>query len=301
MPCPRRFATSSHVLCRIGDPCCGLPRCSALSVIPLHRGWADDSSRPGLAADELVAAEADRWRHLDRRIKRRPTSDIQAADSAAGPPALHGPPRRRQRAAPDRRRSVRFAPRGHDDSDPEVAASARYLLRQITVRWVHSDDSARACADCCATTAQQSRRAACLPVLDGLAQLPNGEGVRALCRIARFDRSPLVSRQAALAIIRPDRAAKPTDPDRSGGRRPGAGHQHARAAARGSANTWCRLRDPAASVASWQQLSRRGDRRSSSRTPTTHRPKSFWGCSGTWPSPSPAGRPTRRWLTPSIE
>jgi hypothetical protein len=29
-----------------------------------------------------------------------------------------------------------------DDSDPEIAASARYLLRQISVRWVQSDDPA---------------------------------------------------------------------------------------------------------------------------------------------------------------
>lgn len=98
------------------------------------------------------------------------------------------------------------------DSDPEVAASARYLLRQITVRWVRSDDppAVRRLLIDYGNLTDESRAGRLLL----LARLSNGEGVAGLCRIARFDRSPLVSRQAALAIIRPDDAdAKPIPVD----------------------------------------------------------------------------------------
>ena len=37
-----------------------------------------------------------------------------------------------------------------------------------------------------------------------LDQLSGGKGIAALCRIARYDRSSLVSRKAALVIIRPE-------------------------------------------------------------------------------------------------
>jgi tetratricopeptide (TPR) repeat protein len=89
--------------------------------------------------------------------------------------------------------------------------------------------------------------------LESLAKLPNSEGVGALCRIARFDRSPLVSRQAALAIIRPDERSSqrpPLDAEVVG--------QELGTSTR-AASTWLRqylvqLRDPAAAVTSWQQL-----------------------------------------------
>jgi hypothetical protein len=35
-----------------------------------------------------------------------------------------------------------------------------------------------------------------------LSKLPEHQGMAALCRIVRYDRSPLVSRTAALAVIR---------------------------------------------------------------------------------------------------
>jgi hypothetical protein len=91
------------------------------------------------------------------------------------------------------------------DPDPEIAASARYLLRRISVRWVQSSDS---------PTVRNSLRDydrqpdnVRLRRVDDLSELANGEGVAGLCRIARFDRSPIVSRMAALAVIRPDEEA----------------------------------------------------------------------------------------------
>jgi tetratricopeptide (TPR) repeat protein len=138
-----------------------------------------------------------------------------------------------------------------DDNDPEVAASARYLLRQITVRWIQPGDTAavRVLLRDFGDQSEEMRSAR----IAGLAALPNGEGLPALCRIARFDRSSVISREAALAVIRPDdRAASRTaiDPDLLS--------QELGTSTR-AASIWLRqyflqLRDPAASIASWQRL-----------------------------------------------
>ena len=138
-----------------------------------------------------------------------------------------------------------------DDADPEVAASARYLLRQINVRWVASDDSA-AVRRLLKDYGDQSEKVR-LKHIDDLAKLQKGEGSAALCRIARFDRSPLLSRVAALAVIRPDDARAPTTPVD-----PETIERELGESTRTSA-VWLRqyrtqLRDPADAVAQWQQL-----------------------------------------------
>jgi tetratricopeptide (TPR) repeat protein len=138
-----------------------------------------------------------------------------------------------------------------DDADLEVAASARYLLRQISVRWVRSEDSAtvRGLLHEYGDRPDATR----LLHVEMLARLSGGEGVAALCRIARYDRSPLVSRTAALEIIRPREDATQRivlDPDTSA-RELGDSSRVAAA--------WLRQyieqqRDPAASVAPWQKF-----------------------------------------------
>ncbi len=138
-----------------------------------------------------------------------------------------------------------------DDADPEVAASARYLLRQISVRWVASDDSA-AVRRLLKDYGDQSDKVR-LRRIDDLAKLPSGEGSAALCRVARFDRSPLLSRVAALAIIRPDDARAPTTPAD-----PDIINRELGESTR-TTSVWLRqyriqLRDPVGSVVQWQQL-----------------------------------------------
>src|SRR4051812_13626153 len=88
-----------------------------------------------------------------------------------------------------------------DNADPEVAASATYLLRQIPVRWVQTDD--HPLVRSLMRNYGQEPEARRLRRVDELDRLSRGKGVAALCRIARFDRSALVSRTAAMAIIRP--------------------------------------------------------------------------------------------------
>ncbi|MGD9634774.1 MAG: HEAT repeat domain-containing protein, partial [Pirellulales bacterium] len=141
-----------------------------------------------------------------------------------------------------------------DHSDPEIAASASYLLRQIAVRWTKTDDSAtvkrlmRSYGDREDTDRQR--------IIQMLAAMPKGEGVPALCRIARYDRTPLLSRLAALAIIQTDQ-----EEGAKNGRRaidPAAFDQELGESTRAPV-LWLRqfaiqLRDPAASVAGWQPL-----------------------------------------------
>jgi tetratricopeptide (TPR) repeat protein len=137
-----------------------------------------------------------------------------------------------------------------DAPDPEVAASANYLLRQIPVRWIQADDppAVRSVMRQFARESEASRRKR-VEQLDRL----SGDGTKALCRIARYDRSPLVSRAAALAIIRPSQK-----PGRQSRPEPQVVEQELGSSTRVSA-TWLRqylaqLRDPASSVPAWKQL-----------------------------------------------
>jgi hypothetical protein len=138
-----------------------------------------------------------------------------------------------------------------DNADPEVAASATYLLRQIPVRWVQTDD--HPLVRSLMRNYGQEPEARRLRRVDELDRLSRGKGVAALCRIARFDRSALVSRTAAMAIIRPaEKSSEQPHMD------PDVFERELGASKRASA-LWLRqylvqLRDPAASVPFWKQL-----------------------------------------------
>ncbi|MEX2092496.1 MAG: hypothetical protein WD971_07450, partial [Pirellulales bacterium] len=142
-----------------------------------------------------------------------------------------------------------------DNSDPEIAASANYLLRQIAVRWTRSDDSAtvRHLMNSFGNHEDIDRQRK----IQTLAALPNGDGVAALCRVARFDRMPLLSRLAALAIVQlgddetdgksTNLAIDPAIFDRELG-------ESNRAPVLWLRQFQIQLRDPASSVAGWQRL-----------------------------------------------
>lgn len=138
-----------------------------------------------------------------------------------------------------------------DDADPEIAASAGYLLRQIAVRWVQPEDSAmiRALLRQYGQEADNIRSQR----IEQLAKLPQNGGVVALVRVVRFDRSPILSRTAALAIIHP-KDLNPSRPALDAA----AIQQQLGASTRPAAN-WLRQylaqqHDPAASIKSWTQL-----------------------------------------------
>ena len=97
--------------------------------------------------------------------------------------------------------------------DPEVAGRARYLLRLLQVDFVDKSDS-RKVKEILNDYRSKSFRDKLLS-MRALADLPKGEGLTALCRLVRIQRSELLSKHAAIAILR-WQTANPTMADRLG-------------------------------------------------------------------------------------
>jgi len=84
-------------------------------------------------------------------------------------------------------------------SDLEIASRARYILRRIHIDWVRPNDSAEV-----QTILQNYGTISSHERLQRIAELeilPAHEGWGALCRIARYDKSSLIARTAALEIL----------------------------------------------------------------------------------------------------
>jgi len=85
--------------------------------------------------------------------------------------------------------------------DLEIAARAKYLLRLLRVQWAQPDDPQevrRLLADYESLAPDQRQQR-----IHALAALPDGKGAEALCRLARFERSVVLSKLAAVELIRP--------------------------------------------------------------------------------------------------
>src|SRR5688572_24777393 len=84
-------------------------------------------------------------------------------------------------------------------NDPEVALRARYLVRSMSVRWSQESDSPKVVLALkgYGDFSEPERRTR----IDLLASIPGGEGVPALCRLARFETNESLSKYAALKIL----------------------------------------------------------------------------------------------------
>ncbi len=137
-----------------------------------------------------------------------------------------------------------------EDEDPEIAARARYLL-QIPVEWTVKSDPpfVKRCLSTYGSLDDAQREV----IAGRLAVLPDGEGVDAVCRLVRFERSALLSKAAAMTLLPRGQAALPAGQatldairKRLGGcQRPGA--------------VWLGVlarfgADPAAAAAEWSRL-----------------------------------------------
>ena len=96
------------------------------------------------------------------------------------------------------------------DEDLEIASRAKYLLRLMRVEWTLPGDSAE--VKKCLRDYEYQDAAAREKAMQALAELPRGEGVAALCRLVRFEKSPLLSKTAALALLSRRSAAAPPRP-----------------------------------------------------------------------------------------
>ena len=85
----------------------------------------------------------------------------------------------------------------HDD--PEVAARARYLLRLLQVDFVTDSDSKQVRGILANYRAKSHGEK--LEAMRNLAALPKAQGLAPLCRLIRFQRSELLSKHAAIAIL----------------------------------------------------------------------------------------------------
>jgi tetratricopeptide (TPR) repeat protein len=212
----------------------------AFAVVPI---WAADGDTTAEAKKPDAVAFDSRDAQLDELIRELGNPLFTVRRAAANEIRKIGP------EAFDRLHAAT------DDSDPEIAASANYLLRQIAVRWTRSDDSAtvRHLMNSFGNREDIDRQRK----IQTLAALPNGEGVAALCRVARFDRMPLLSRLAALSIVQmgddetdgksTNLAIDPAIFDRELG-------ESTRAPVLWLRQFQIQLRDPAASIAGWQRL-----------------------------------------------
>lgn len=85
------------------------------------------------------------------------------------------------------------------DPDLEIASRAEYLLRRLRVVWIAADDSpaVRRMLEDYEELEPHER----LQRIVFLSRLPEEEGVRALCRLVRFERATQLSKRAALAVL----------------------------------------------------------------------------------------------------
>ncbi len=86
-----------------------------------------------------------------------------------------------------------------DADDLEVASRARYILSHMKIKWVRPDDFPKVQQLMARygniSLAEREKR------IVRLAALADDQGLAALCRIVRYDASPLQSRRAALQIV----------------------------------------------------------------------------------------------------
>jgi len=98
-----------------------------------------------------------------------------------------------------------------DHEDLEIAARARSLLNRLGQVWASDEDppEVRAFLDDYQWQDRSTRRQR----LRSLAYLPDGAGIAALGRLVRFERSAVLSKYAALALIERFPAGEPWDED----------------------------------------------------------------------------------------
>ena len=139
--------------------------------------------------------------------------------------------------------------------DIEIALRARYLLRSLTVRWSQDDDPLpvkellRAYGD----RSEDERRS----LIEQLAKLPEGQGIKAACRIVRFETSNVLSKRAALQVMQ-----RKTDAANSPLASLSETITDALGNSRRDAADWLRvyastLKDPAGSLQNWERISAR--------------------------------------------
>jgi tetratricopeptide (TPR) repeat protein len=86
-----------------------------------------------------------------------------------------------------------------ENSDLEISQRARFLLRSMTANWVRETDPPA--VQKLLETYEQKSDSQRAESMERLALMPDDVGVSALCRLARYEKSPLLSKRAALEVM----------------------------------------------------------------------------------------------------
>ena len=99
-----------------------------------------------------------------------------------------------------------------NDDDIEVALRARYLLHSMRIDWTRpgDDPAVRAILKGYEELSSEHR----LKRMEALSQLEDSSGTEALCRLARYERFPLLAKEAALLVMAQEEPDKVEDRQR---------------------------------------------------------------------------------------
>ncbi len=135
--------------------------------------------------------------------------------------------------------------------DLEIAARARYLLGLMRVEWVNNSDPPE--VKNLLKDYEVQNTATKLARMRSLAKLPDAAGIPALCRLVRFEKSPVLSKSAAIKLIEMQPQAQPPTKELAETVR-----KHLEGSRRTAAVwllSWLRFgQDPKTAIADWTKL-----------------------------------------------
>lgn len=138
-----------------------------------------------------------------------------------------------------------------NNDDVEIAARARYLVRSMQVNWVADSDPPEVKALLEEYDSKTLRERSLL--IKQLAALPEEKGTPALCRMMRFEKSHILSKEAALALMTSAKLDDKAWAEREAAIRRGIGDS-VRPAADWVRNYLVSRSDPAAAAEKWGKL-----------------------------------------------
>jgi tetratricopeptide (TPR) repeat protein len=138
-----------------------------------------------------------------------------------------------------------------DNDDLEVATRARYLLHLMRVQWTREDDppAVKALLEGYDSLSLEER----MKRMQKLAAMPAASGVSALCRLVRYELSPMLSKSAAVAILNREPIPPSEEPKLSGIVRENLAGS-SQTAAKWLLTYLALRKDPKATMADWNRL-----------------------------------------------
>ncbi|HVU87388.1 MAG TPA: hypothetical protein VHD36_08700 [Pirellulales bacterium] len=138
-----------------------------------------------------------------------------------------------------------------ENDDIEIASRAKALVNQMQIEWTTADDPPEVKKQL--HNYGLKDEAAHIALIAPLAEIPGDKGLPVLCRLVRFDKSPVLSKLAALAIIEQKKPGAESWPAREKTIKEVLGNSP-RAAAEWLRTYLAAQQDPAAAIEAWGKL-----------------------------------------------